>query len=255
MTLLLHTDIGHDPDDIIALSYLISRGDYVPSIVSISPGFSEQALIVDSIYRQFGLNRPTIRRASAPNKVYQRSKALNEIIALGKDDSMELCPNSPIECSTTLVIGPPKGLDVKCYRMIFQGGYSPNSISPLEKFAGQMSVPSFNPNGARRDFLHLRDKAEINRRYYVGKNVCHGYKKLAVPANVTKGFPPAIKRYYDGLSPDKAMHDLLAAMMMIYPDRGVWGNEMPVFVEGGMSTVPTDREIYTLVGLAAKAIE
>jgi hypothetical protein len=129
--LLLHTDIGHDPDDIIALSYLLQRGDYIPSIVFINPGFPEQALIVDSIYRQFGLNRPTIYRSAQPIKEYQRSKALNEIIALGKDDSMELCPNSPIECSTALVIGPPKGLDVKCYRMIFQGGYSPNSISPL----------------------------------------------------------------------------------------------------------------------------
>jgi hypothetical protein len=110
-------------------------------------------------------------------------------------------------------------------------------------------VPSFNPNGARKEFVFLRDCDQINRRYYVGKNVCHGYKKSAVPANVTKGFPLGIKRYYDGLSPDKAMHDLLAAIMMIYPDKGVWGREMPVFVEGGMSTVPTDREIYTLIGL------
>jgi len=255
MVLLLHTDIGHDPDDIIALSYLISRGDYVPSIVFINPGFSEQALIVDSIYRQFGLNRPIMYRSHIPIKEYQRSKALNEIIALGKDDSIELYPYKPIECSTALVIGPPKCLDVKCNRMIFQGGYSPNSISPLEKFAGQMSVPSFNPNGARQDFLRLRDCEAIQKRYYVGKNVCHGYKKSAVPTKVTNGFPPAIKKYYEGLSPDKAMHDLLAAMMMIYPDKGVWGREMPVFVEGGMSTVPTDREIYTLIGLAAKAIE
>jgi hypothetical protein len=46
--------------------------------------------------------------------VYQRSKAINEIISLGKDDSIELSPVGPIECSTALVIGPPKGLNVKC---------------------------------------------------------------------------------------------------------------------------------------------
>lgn len=242
------TDIGHDPDDIIALSYLISRGDYVPSVVFINPGFSEQALIVDSIYRQFGLDRPTIYRSAIPTKVYQKSKALDEIISLGEDDSIELCPYAPIECATALVIGPPKGLNIKCNKMVFQGGYSPNSVVPLEKFSGQMSAPSFNPNGARRDFLYLRDTDLINKRYYVGKNVCHGFRKVQVPSKMVNGFPPAIKRYYDGLSPDKAMHDLLAAMMMIYPENGVWEQAEPKFVEGGMTTMPTSREIYTLIG-------
>lgn len=249
MTILLHTDIGHDPDDIVALSYLVSRGDYIPSIVSISPGFDEQALIVDSIYRLFGLDCPIIYRMAKPSKEYQKSKALNEILSYGRNNEYELFTGDPIECSTALVIGPAKGLRIKANRMIFQGGYSPNSVAPLEKFMGKMSVPSYNPNGARKDFLNLRDSVYINRKYYVGKNVCHGYKKKNVPSHVFKSFPSVIRKYYDGLSSDKAMHDLLAAKMMIYPDRGVWENAEPVFLGDGMSTVPSSREIYTLVGL------
>lgn len=249
MTFLLHTDIGHDPDDIIALSYLISRGDYVPSIVFINPGFTQQALIVDSIYKQFGLNRPTIYASHKPLKQYQGSKALNEILSLGSDSSIELSPCNAIECATALVIGPPKGLWIKCNKMVFQGGYSANSINPLEKFIGKKSVPSFNPNGARIDFLLLRDKAEINIRYYVGKNVCHGYKKSDVDPKMSYSFPSAIKRYYDSLSKEKAMHDLLAAKMMIYPENGIWEQAEPYFGTGGMYTKPTDRKIYTLIGL------
>lgn len=249
MTLLLHTDIGHDPDDIIALSYLISRGDYVPSIVSINPGFREQALIVDSIYREFGLSRPTIYTSSYPTKTYQKTSKLDQILSYGKDDSIELSPSDPIECSTALVIGPPKGLNIKCHRMIFQGGYSPNSVSPLEKFKGRSAVQSFNPSGAKADFISLRDSDLINRRYYVGKNVCHGFKKKNVQTKLLNFFPKRIAEYFDQLSEDKAMHDLLAAMMMIYPDRGIWEQSMPVFDGLLMSTVPTDRQIYSLIGI------
>lgn len=249
MTLLLHTDIGHDPDDIIALSYLIGRGDYVPSIVSINPGFREQALIVDSIYREFGLNRPTIYTSSYPTKIYKRTSKLEQILSYGRDDSFELSPNEPIECSTALVIGPPKGLRVKCHRMIFQGGYSPNSTSPLEKFKGRSAVQSFNPSGAKADFVNLRDSNLITKKYYVGKNVCHGFKKKNVQKKLHNFFPKRIAAYFDQLSEDKAMHDLLAAMMMIYPDRGVWEQAMPVFDGLLMSTTPTDKQIYSLIGL------
>lgn len=249
MTLLLHTDIGHDPDDIIALSYLISRGDYIPSIVSINPGFREQALIVDSIYRQFGLSRPTIYTSSYPTKTYQRTSKLEQILAYGEDDSFELFPDDPIECSTALVIGPPKGLNIKCNKLVFQGGYSPNSVSPLEKFKGRSAVQSFNPSGAKTDFIHLRDSDLIENRYYVGKNVCHGFKKKNVERKLHNWFPDRIAAYFNQLSEDKAMHDLLAAMMMIYPDRGIWEQAMPIFDGLLMSTSSTERQIYSLIGI------
>jgi hypothetical protein len=44
------------------------------------------------------------------------------------------------------------------------------------------------------------------------------------------------------------MHDLLAAQMMIYPEKGIWEQAEPHFGPGGMHTIPTSREIYTLIG-------
>jgi len=244
----LHTDIGHDPDDIIALSYLISRGDYVPSAVSISPGFKEQVLIVDSIYREFGLDRPRMFVSTTPTKSYTGSKEVYKIISRGVDDSAELLEDNPVNESTLLVIGPAKNLRAdKCHRMIFQGGYSPNSVSPLEKFKLQMSAQSFNPCGAKKEFSQLLNNQGIENKYYVGKNVCHGYTKRM--CNIT-GLPKILQSYYDGLSPDKAMHDVLAAKMMINKEIGIWEQARPLFTEGVMMTTePTEELIWTLTGL------
>lgn len=242
----LHTDIGHDPDDVIALSYLLWRSDFVPSVVSITPGFKEQVLIVDGIYKAFGLNRPEIFRSTDTTKTYQSGKDVQKLIAYGKDDSSELL--TKIDSNASLVIGPAKNLKLKCHRMTFQGGYSPNSVKPLDKFKDKRSVMSFNPNGAKKEFVELRDSKEIDIKYYIGKNVCHGFFKKDIDSSIR--FPPIIQNYFNSLSPDKKMHDFLAAKLFVNTDLGIWSQEMPVFTNNGeMTTVSTNQRIYTLLGI------
>jgi hypothetical protein len=240
----LHTDIGHDPDDIIALSYLIGRGLEILQTVSVSPGYIEQVRIVDAIFKIYGSIRPQIFVSEIPKKEFTGSNKLNEIISLSTNDSFELIPEV-VECDRALVIGPAKNLNLECREMFFQGGYSPNSVLPLEKFVGQTCIPSFNPNGARKEFIALRDSDKIGIKYYVGKNVCHGFKKGSLKLRL----PKPIQSYYDHLSQDKKMHDVLAAMLFVNKTKGIWSQEYPEFVGNRMTTFPDkNREIYTLIG-------
>ena len=132
--------------------------------------------------------------------------------------------------------------------MFFQGGYSPNSIEPLEKFKGMEAVPSFNPNGAKKDFNKLLESDKIVNKYYIGKNVCHGFTKEKL-TQIWEPKQPRIKAFWDKLSPTKAMHDVLAAMMLQNKDLGIWEQAKPYWTGGKLTTVPTDEQIFTLIGL------
>lgn len=192
------------------------------------------------------LNRPEIFRSTDSAKAYHGGKDVQKLIAAGKDDSSELL--TEIDSTSSLVIGPAKNLKLKCHRMTFQGGYSPNSVKPLDKFKDKRSVMSFNPNSAKKEFISLRDSEDIDVKYYVGKNVCHGFFKKDI--NTSIRFPSVIQDYFNSLSPDKKMHDFLAAKLFVDVDLGIWLQEMPVFTTNGeMTTTYTNERIYTLVGI------
>lgn len=248
----LHTDIGHDPDDVIALCYLIENG-WIPTSVSISPGYVQQMGIVQGIFENYDLKLPKVYRSKSSDSlkyVYGPHSKLTQPRSL--ELVCEDIKDCVIECDSALVIGPALGLGLRLIAstMVFQGGYSPNSIVPLEKFNGQKSVQSFNPSGAKKDFESLRDSEAIGRKYYVGKNVCHGFTKADL--NGWGPNPLVLKQFFNDLPMAKAMHDVLAAKMLINPQIGVWEKAKPVFMDGlKMSTEYTDEDIYTLIGLGS----
>ena len=67
--MILHTDIGHDPDDAIALAYLCERWASFEA-VGIHPGYQEQASIVHEIIGEFMflVGDPWVFRYSQPSK-------------------------------------------------------------------------------------------------------------------------------------------------------------------------------------------
>lgn len=263
MSFHLHTDIGHDPDDVIALAYLIEHGA-VPTSMSILPGYSKQYDIVHRIFKEYNIESPPIYSSKMFNaiitdKEMKYNPGPHKIFIDNDDRVIFNHPIYNIVCGSALIIGPALNLGgkLKCNRMVFQGGYSPNSTNPLEKFKGQKSAQSFNPSGAKKDFEALRDSPDIGKKYYVGKNVCHGWTKVHLSAEWEPS-SKLIKQFYDNLSESKAMHDVLAAKMLLEPCMGDWGLEKPVFLAGSlqMSTQSTVYEsveainsFKTLVGL------
>lgn len=243
--MILVTDIGHDPDDVIALSYLIEN-NIIPTDILVYPGYSLQLNLTYSILKLYGVDS---RIASTTNK---KSEKYNP----GKHTSLLLFSYnqtykiSEYNTDKVLIIGPAKNLGnkIKCEELFFQGGYSPNSILPLEKFKGIKQVQSFNPCSAKEDFLALRDSSSINNRYYIGKNVCHGYTR----ENLSKVWSPSnekIKEFYINLNLNKAMHDVLAAQCFINKNIGIWSQESPKFILNQMTTEYTNKNIWSLIGL------
>lgn len=244
LILHLHTDIGHDPDDAVALAYLIEKG-YNPDYISITPGYTEQSAIVRTILLEYQ-RQPyaTIFKSSETSKIYEPGQ---HKILIGSPEYME--PIAILPSTDLIVIGPPKGLGdrLKTQRLWFQGGYSPNSIKPLEKFAGRDSVQSFNPSGAREDFKKILD-SDIPEKRFIGKNVCHGFTK----ADMIKVWKPKsriMQMFLDKLDDSKAMHDVLACMIFTGDIEPVWEQAKPQFCGLKLTTVPTGEACYSLIGI------
>lgn len=247
----LHTDIGHDPDDVIALCYLIEHG-FLPTSISITPGHIEQVHIVHGLYADYSLPMPKIyvskKDMGEKKYVYGPHKELTYRRTMIRLKTFPL-EESYINCDKALVIGPAVNLGkrLETHTMFFQGGYSPNSINPLEKFLGRTHVMSYNPNGSKKDFELLRDSEFIEEKHYIGKNVCHGYLKNHLDWEPTPEVP---KTFFNNLSGEKAMHDVLAAQCFIDKEKGIYERAEPYFDKGSMmSTRFTDKSVWSLIGI------
>ena len=131
--------------------------------------------------------------------------------------------------------------------MVFQGGYSPNSIKPLEKFQGINAVQSFNPSGAKNSFNMLLTSNDIDNKFYVGKNVCHGFTKHEL-SQVWNPEHPNMLEFWNRLADKKAMHDVLAAMCFLKPEDFTWERAKPTWIKNKMTTTQTTEQIWSLIG-------
>ena len=160
--MVLVTDLGHDPDDAIALSYLIEHG-IVPEFICVSPGFPDKVKAVNGIIEAYDAKSTVMRCSDKESINYDAGK---HKLLFGSNKSILI---DTIVTESALVIGPPLniGKNLISKSMVFQGGYSPNSINPIPKFDGLKEVQSFNPCGAKVDFNLLLENVE--EKYFVGK--------------------------------------------------------------------------------------
>ncbi|HRA10103.1 MAG TPA: hypothetical protein PKX31_00460 [Chitinophagaceae bacterium] len=248
MKILLHTDLGHDPDDAIALAYLIEN-NAVPNIIGLSPGHLQQNEILTTIINSYDISYPKLYNSKDVEYnekfSYGKHKDFSGNCLLPTEDLSEL----DLTVDRALIIGPHKNIGNKlsCNELFFQGGHCPKSIRPLEKFKNLHSVQSFNPSGAREDFKRIVDSENIKSKYFVGKNVCHGFtkahlEKIWVPEN------QRVRAFFNKLDPTKAMHDVLAAILFIDKSKGIWINEKPVFEGLKMTTTPYQQMGETYIG-------
>lgn len=248
----IHTDFGHDPDDAIALAYLIEHGK-IPDAIGVTPGHLQQLESLEGFLESYKLNTPIFRSREPEwnnNFTTGKHKIFNQNTLPVATTYNEI---DKVQVKEALIIGPPKNLGpvLQCDSLYFQGGYSPNSIKPLDKFKGLQAVPSFNPGGSKNDFNQILDNQNIYAKRFIGKNVCHGFTKADLidkfnwePKN------KVVKKFWDKLEPTKAMHDVLAAIMLMRSDLGVWNQEKPCWYDSNkLTTVPTEENIYTLIGL------
>ncbi len=273
MSLIIETDIGHDPDDLFAICYLAAAGADIRAIC-VSPGDPDQIAIARFVCERLGLDIPIGAAQLGRTKLSSGSihhallKRYGKPLHAEADDTGAAMLSYSVSPETeAFVIGPATsvGIHLKNHypfaRATMQGGFVPYSVHApavrLDKFEGKAWVPTFNLNADRPNGQRFLD-APMPRQM-VGKNVCHTvqfdktrFARFGKPINVASElFCEAAQLYFAGHDA-KAFHDPTAAVCHLHPEVGVWMDGKTVKREGGWTTVPGEDKV--LVDLDREAM-
>lgn len=248
--LVIETDLGHDPDDFMAICYLVSAGVDIKSIF-ITPGDPDQIAIGKFLVDYLGINAKVYASMPDRNKCSSGGVHIKILQKYGyplvdtPDDfskAYDSIINSPPQ-TEFFVIGPPTALgtffEKNIYmwwkRLVMQGGfiaYDEHNLpcEKLDKFMGKTTVPSFNPGGAIKQTLTIL-QTPIRERKFVSKNLCHTIvydKNIHELILKTPSPNKAIDLMRDAMNiylqkhDEKKFHDPTAAVLMLHPEIGTW---------------------------------
>lgn len=272
MDLVIETDLGHDPDDFFAISYLMAVPGINVRAITIVPGDPDQIAIARLLIEQVGLdipvgasklNRGKLSSGSVHHQLLKKyGKSLeSKPDGLGKDILADVLH----EKSELFIIGPASSVgaylrehpDARINRATMQGGFLPYSLFrpqvALDKFEGLEWIQTFNLNGDRKGAVNFLE-ANIQRQM-VGKNICHTvvfdrskFEKFAPPPNrAAEMFLEAAELYLEKHT-EKKFHDPTAAVCHVHPEIGGWIFGKTVKREAGWSTDPGNRSVDRILG-------
>ncbi len=256
MSLTIETDLGHDPDDLFAILYLIAAGVDISAIV-ITPGDPDQIaiakLMLELVERSdipVGAFKPDSTKLSSGSvhhvllsrygqskqaKADGRGVDILKATAKAGDDLLVLGPLSNVGAYLSVHSCP-------WQRAVMQGGFVPYSIySPstrLPAFEGKEWMPTFNLNGDRRGAERfLSSSMEISM---VGKNVCHTMvfddSRCSNVHHCTNGAAALFLEAAHLLTGSKRFHDPVAAVCYLHPQVGTWIAGKTIKMDAGWTT-------------------
>lgn len=259
MKVIIETDLGHDPDDFLAICWLVGAEIDVQAIV-ITPGDLDQIATARLICKELGLSIP-IGAANPDSKKFSSGSIHHEMLdhyGLSRESKPDDYGYKVIESiwhkdSHLFVIGPLSNVGKYLKHggkpfvtATMQGGFVPYSLYRpefiLEKFEGREWMPTFNLNGDRKGAQNFFQA--LMPRQMVGKNVCHTIeltKELffgfGIPKNRAQElYLEACSRYLK-YHDSKKLHDPTAAVCMLHPEIGLWMDGNTVKRESGWTTV------------------
>lgn len=264
MRLIVETDLGHDPDDLFAITYLLAAGVQIDAIL-VTPGDPDQLAIAQLIRDECS---PKTIIGSAMGRTKHSSGSIHHDLLKCYGRSLDAQPDhfgdAVLRMATTpdtevFVIGPVSNVGAYLKnggapfkRATMQGGFVPYSrYRPevtLDKFEDQEWIPTFNLNGdipGAKAFLG----ADMPRQM-VGKNVCHTieftherFAQFAAPRNRAGELFHEAARLYFARHPAKKFHDPTAAVCHLHPDIGLWIDGKTTRMKGGWTTYPGEDQI------------
>jgi len=271
MPLIIETDLGHDPDDLFTILWLLAAEIDIGAVV-ITPGDPDQLAIAhfirDETGASFGIGASKLSQTKLSSGSVHHALLKRYGRALGPDDDVLLGIDVIHEARISradelLVIGPlgnvgPYLASSCAYplaRATMQGGFVPYSLYKptvtLEAFSGKEWMPTFNLNGDRKGAEHFL--AASFPRQMVGKNVCHTV--VFDPTQRIAQFAPppnrAAELFLEAatlLGRPKKFHDPVAAVCHLRPEVGVWIDGKTVKRQDGWTTVSAlgDRVLVDL---------
>lgn len=261
MNLIIETDLGHDPDDLLAICYLVSAGVKI-RLITIVPGDPDQIAIAQLLRDRLGLDCPI--GASKLDRDKLSSGSIHHDLLYRYDRPLQAKPDGQghvlVEQTLAkypdcefLAIGPVTSIGTFLgehkhkTRATMQGGFLPYRLNPhahlamwLPKFIDQEWVPTFNLNGDRKAALKFIT-ADLDRQF-VGKHVCHlvifNQNKLVnfVPKDVASELFVEALQLYLRRHDEKKLHDPTAAVCHLHPEIATWIRGKVVKREGGWTT-------------------
>lgn len=279
MDLIVETDIGRDPDDFMAICWLVSAGVRLRAIL-ISPGDKDQVAVAKFLLHEVGCTAPVgasrFDRGKPSTTTFHR-ELLNQHgwplrmspDGLGVDiirDALRAAPATPcFACGPMDSIGAFLKSGGRIQSMTIQGGFvSYDTYAPavrVAKFEGQKEVPSFNLNG-NSSAAHAVFSARGIIRRIVGKNVCHSiFYDRAAHERIMGVSPtnPAMRLFREAMAlylarhDGKKFHDPVAAVCHVHPGIGVWIRGRPYNTSGKWGTRLAPDGDHVLVDLDRNA--
>lgn len=265
MRLIVETDLGHDPDDFFAITYLLAAGVQIDAIL-VTPGDPDQLAIAQLIRDQCSPhtwigatgNRTKLSSGSVHHDMLKRyGKSFyaeadvlgNKVFGMIKTEECEVFvigPVTHIGAYLNQQWGPP------FKRATMQGGFVPYSMYrpevTLDKFEDSCWMPTFNLNG---DIKNAKVFLSANMpRQMVGKNVCHTieftkerFAQFAKPTNRAGELFHEAATLYFARHPAKKFHDPTAAVCHLHPEIGMWIDGKTTRMEGGWTTFPGEDQV------------
>lgn len=254
-----------DPDDIMALIYLLGVESIEIVGITLLPGSQKQIDLVKYILSKFsGKQDIPIGSYNYDNSNLSPwyFKAFGEIPSY-KDKTIPIDAYKLMlkycDENTILFTGAPNknlGKAIENGKLTLntwmaQGGFAGCNVVPeeyiLEKFKNKVTFPTYNFGGSVKETEKALKYDGIKKRYMCSKNVCHNvlyddqfkymmesYIKNNNNKNTNKYI--SIKLIYDSMHKgygnrkdkgDKKMHDLLPAVCISYPDVCEWAEVEP----------------------------
>ena len=232
--MLIETDIGHDPDDALALTYLIYNNIPIEAIL-IFPGFIGQCCIVKEIYNHLNKTPPPILSDTTPNEnKFVLSKFHKNIVKNTNYEydgkSVDYLKNNKIN-GDIFIIGPPKGLvnniiennNYFTNKVFYQGGYI--SYEDIENygvcihykkhdFIGVKMVQSYNVSAISKHFNRFTQSCAPNNLHWITKSLNHTVMYEGQPSKY-----PYLEFLLSKIDKGKKLHDIVAAYCYCNQDK------------------------------------
>lgn len=273
-----------DPDDVMTLAMLATHPRVRLTGVTVMPGDPEQVLLVRRILSFLGKGSVPVGGSLSAAPARRVSPFYTRWLASCGVPSVEAEP--VIEASKVLRVS----IDQQAHLLtgaaltniwnfyqevvwvtrrnpLFeswtcQGGFAGDNVVPvedrLEKFNGMLTCPTYNLNGNPKAAEGLlAQPSMMGPIRLVSKNVCHGFLCEWEDAVIKKDMHPGLvlmlrgtQMYLSDKKKPKALHDTLAAALMLDPWAGTWVRGTPYREKGKWGFTPDPKghvEIVTKV--------
>jgi len=236
-----------DPDDVLALVFLLGHPRIMLEGVLVTKGSPEQIGLVRHVLGMFG-------RGDLPVGAFDIETTSRPNLAWYRNVYGDFSPSRDAETGPTLLAGicgpettlisgaPMENIAAAlndpaftCGKLLAQGGFCGANLVPperqLEKFRGRIACPSWNLDGNRGAAKAVMRTKKLGPQYYVAKNVCHGVEhnsEIQARLEEVRHKSPTLGHLCEVLGIElkrgkrRRLHDVLCAACAIDGSIGQW---------------------------------